>query len=98
MKSIPAWLMRTEVIEYYRLTKPLNRAGYYETAHHSQIIKNVRGAILEGRIVALCGVIGSGKTVMLRRLQQHVQVLSFLSPRMNNELRQFSIDTVFTVT
>lgn len=65
--------MRTEVMEYYRLTKPLNRAGYYETAHHGQIIKNVRGAILEGRIVALCGVIGSGKTVMLRRLQQQLK-------------------------
>ena len=65
--------MRTEVMEYYRLTKPLNRVGYYETAHHSQIIKNVRGAILEGRIVALCGVIGSGKTVMLRRLQQQLK-------------------------
>lgn len=65
--------MRTEVMEYYRLTKPLNRAGYYETAHHSQILKNVRGAILEGRIVALCGVIGSGKTVMLRRLQQQLK-------------------------
>jgi type II secretory pathway predicted ATPase ExeA len=65
--------MRTEVMEYYRLTKPLSRAGYYETAHHSQIIKHVRGAILEGRIVALCGVIGSGKTVMLRRLQQQLK-------------------------
>jgi len=65
--------MRTEVMEYYRLTKPLNRAGYYETAHHSQILNNVRGAILEGRIVALCGVIGSGKTVMLRRLQHQLK-------------------------
>ena len=27
----------------------------------------------EGRIVALCGVIGSGKTVMLRRLQQQLK-------------------------
>ncbi len=65
--------MRAEVMDYYGLTRPLNRAGYYETEHHSQIIRNVRGAILEGRIVALCGVIGSGKTVMLRRLQQQLK-------------------------
>jgi type II secretory pathway predicted ATPase ExeA len=65
--------MRAEVMEYYGLIKPLNRAGYYETEHHGQILKNVRGAILEGRIVALCGVIGSGKTVTLRRLQQQLK-------------------------
>ena len=54
--------MRAEVMDYYRLSKPLNRAGYYETEHHGQMLKNVRSAILEGRIVALCGVIGSGAT------------------------------------
>jgi type II secretory pathway predicted ATPase ExeA len=65
--------MRAEVREFYGLTQPLSRAGYYETEHHRQILKNVRGAILEGRIVALCGVIGSGKTVTLRRLQQQLK-------------------------
>jgi len=61
--------MRAEVRAFYGLTKPLSQAGYYETEHHRQILKNVRGAILGGRIVALCGVIGSGKTATLRRLQ-----------------------------
>ena len=65
--------MRAEVRAFYGLTQPLSRAGYYETDHHRQILKNVRGAILEGRIVALCGVIGSGKTVTLRRLQQQLK-------------------------
>jgi type II secretory pathway predicted ATPase ExeA len=65
--------MRAEVMAYYGLIKPLNRAGYYETEHHSQMLKNIRGAIVEGRIVALCGVIGSGKTVTLRRLQQQLK-------------------------
>jgi type II secretory pathway predicted ATPase ExeA len=65
--------MRAEVMDYYGLTMPLNRAGYYETEHQGQMLRNVRGAILEGRIVALCGVIGSGKTVTLRRLQQQLK-------------------------
>ncbi|MCH5530676.1 hypothetical protein L6205_16090 [Pseudomonas syringae pv. syringae] len=62
--------MRVEVMQYYSLTLPLNQAGYFETAHHQQLIKDIKGAIFEGRLIALCGVIGSGKTVMLRRLQQ----------------------------
>lgn len=65
--------MRVEVMDYYGLVKPLNRAGYYETQHQSQLLKNIRGAILEGRLVVLYGVIGSGKTVTLRRLQQHLK-------------------------
>ena len=65
--------MRAEVMEYYGLIKPLNRAGYYETEHHRQMLRNVRGAIQEGRIVALCGVIGSGKTVTLRRVQEQLR-------------------------
>ena len=62
--------MRVEVMQYYGLTMPFNQAGYYETAHHQALMKDIRGAIHEGRLIALCGVVGSGKTVMLRRLQR----------------------------
>jgi len=37
------------------------------------LFKNIRGAIHEGRIIVLYGVIGSGKTVTLRRLQQQLK-------------------------
>jgi type II secretory pathway predicted ATPase ExeA len=62
--------MRVEVMEYYGLTQPFSQAGYYETEHHQQLIKDIRGAVLQGRLIAVCGVVGSGKTVTLRRLQQ----------------------------
>ena len=62
--------MRVEVMQHFGLTVPLSQAGYYETAHHKDLMKDVRGAINEGRLIAICGVINSGKTVMLRRLQQ----------------------------
>lgn len=64
--------MRVEVMDYYGLVKPLNQAGYYETTHHKELMKDVRGAIIEGRLIAVCGVIGSGKTLMLRRLEQQL--------------------------
>lgn len=62
--------MRVEVMEYYGLTQPFSQAGYYETEHHKQLLKDIKGVILEGRLIAVCGVVGSGKTVTLRRLQQ----------------------------
>jgi type II secretory pathway predicted ATPase ExeA len=36
-------------------------------------MKDIKGAIFEGRLIAVCGVIGSGKTMMLRRLQQALE-------------------------
>ncbi|WP_244136241.1 ExeA family protein [Burkholderia vietnamiensis] len=52
------------------MTLAFNQAGYYETEHHKELMKDIRGAIGEGRLIAVCGVVGSGKTVLLRRLQQ----------------------------
>lgn len=65
--------MRVEVMQHYGIKLPFNQAGYYETEHHAQLLKNIRGAILQGRLIALYGVIGSGKTVTLRRLQQQLK-------------------------
>ena len=31
--------MRVEVMEHYGLTRPIDQAGYYETAHHKQLLK-----------------------------------------------------------
>lgn len=64
--------MRAEVMEHYGLVQSIEQAGYYETAHHKQLIKDIRGPIREGRLIAVCGVVGSGKTVTLRRLQQQL--------------------------
>ncbi len=65
--------MRVEVMEHYKLTQPFSQAGYYETSLHRQLIKDIKGAILEGRLIAVCGVVGSGKTVTMRRLQQQLK-------------------------
>jgi type II secretory pathway predicted ATPase ExeA len=41
--------MRVEVMEHFGLTVPLNQAGYYETEHHKELMKDIRGTINEGR-------------------------------------------------
>jgi type II secretory pathway predicted ATPase ExeA len=62
--------MRIEVMDYYGLTRSLRSAGYYETAHHKQLLRDIKQAIYDGDLVALCGVVGAGKTVVLRQLQE----------------------------
>lgn len=65
--------MRVEVMEHFELTVPFTQAGYYETERHKALLKDIRGAINEGKLIAVCGLIGSGKTVTLRRLQQMLE-------------------------
>ena len=62
--------MQVEVMKHFGLSMPFNEAGYYETEQQKELMKDIRGAINEGRLIAVCGLIGCGKTVTLRRLQQ----------------------------
>lgn len=65
--------MLVEVMNHYGFTKPLDQAGYYETDHLQKILKDIKAAILKGRLIAVCGVVGCGKTAMMRRLQQQLR-------------------------
>ncbi|MCY7274638.1 MAG: AAA family ATPase [Phormidesmis sp. CAN_BIN44] len=60
--------MLTEVMEHFALVKEFPKAGYYETAHQKQMFKDIKAAIHSGKLVALAGIIGCGKTTTLRRL------------------------------
>lgn len=62
--------MRVDVMKHYGLINTFSHAGYYETEHHKQLMKDVQASALEGRLIAICGVVGCGKTVMIRQLQQ----------------------------
>jgi ABC-type multidrug transport system ATPase subunit len=70
--------MRFEVMRHYGLVQPLSQAGYDETDHHKQILKDIRDAVPEGRLIAVCGVVGCGKTLTIRRLQQQLRERSIL--------------------
>ena len=65
--------MRVEVMQHFGLTQPLSQAGYHKTAHHQELLKDIKAAIPEGKLIAVCGVVGCGKTVTMRRLQQQLK-------------------------
>lgn len=60
--------MLNEVMTHFGLVKELRQAGYYETAVQKQIFKNLKEAVQLGKLIALTGIIGCGKTTTLRRL------------------------------
>ena len=64
--------MLSEAMEHYGLALPFDEAGFFETEHHQKIIKQMKAAIQAGRLVALSGVVGAGKTVLAHRLQEEL--------------------------
>jgi type II secretory pathway predicted ATPase ExeA len=40
--------MLTDVMTHYGLARDLRQAGYFETEHHTQIVQEMRAAILTG--------------------------------------------------
>jgi len=62
----------SEVMEHYGLALPFDGAGFFETEHHQKVIKQMKAAIQAGRLVALSGVVGAGKTVLAHRLQEEL--------------------------
>jgi type II secretory pathway predicted ATPase ExeA len=65
--------MLTEVMRHYGLSSEPVDAGYFETDHHEQIHNDLKAAILNGRLVALTAVIGSGKTLLIGRLREALE-------------------------
>jgi type II secretory pathway predicted ATPase ExeA len=65
--------MLTEVMRHYSLARPPVDAGFFETEHHAQVSRDIRAAIMGGRLIALTAVIGSGKTILSRRLRADLE-------------------------
>ena len=70
--------MLSDVRNYYGLARDFGQAGYFETEHSEQIVSELKLEIKAGKLVALSGIVGCGKTTMLRRIQEA------LSPRQGN--------------
>src|ERR1035438_6858614 len=65
--------MLTEVRGHYSLARPPVDPGFFETEHHAQVSRDIRAAIMGGRLIALTAVIGSGKTILSRRLRADLE-------------------------
>jgi type II secretory pathway predicted ATPase ExeA len=62
--------MRSDVMKHYGLTRDLPRSGYFETEHQQKVFADIQAAIHGGKLLALVGLVGCGKTTTLNRLVQ----------------------------
>jgi type II secretory pathway predicted ATPase ExeA len=63
--------MLSGVMEHFGFRTSLKPvAYYYDSEYHQQLLKDLKAAIHGGGLVAVTGIVGSGKTVLIARLQQ----------------------------
>ena len=60
----------SDVRTYYGLARDFGQAGYFETEHSAQVVSELKLEIKAGKLVALSGLVGCGKTTLLRRIQE----------------------------
>ena len=61
--------MLSDVRDYYGLVRELGQMGYFETAPLQQLLKELKLAIKDGKLIALSGIVGTGKTAILQKIQ-----------------------------
>lgn len=61
--------MLSDVMNYFGLKRTLDHVGYFETEDQTHLFKELKPQIKQGRLIALSGVVGCGKTTTLQRLQ-----------------------------
>ncbi|MBN9890404.1 ExeA family protein [Salipiger abyssi] len=59
-------------MKHFRIERPWNQAGYFETERLTQFREDVMAAIMAGHLIAISGPVGVGKTVMINRLQEQI--------------------------
>lgn len=64
--------MLSRVMEYFGLKRDFSHVGYFETEQQAQLFKELKFLLRQGRLVALSGVVGCGKTTSLERLQSEL--------------------------
>lgn len=60
--------MFSEVLEFFGLEKELDHLGFFETTSQKHLAQELKVTIAQGRLIALSGVVGSGKTTFLQKL------------------------------
>jgi len=62
-----------DVKKFFGLEKEFRNADFFETENYRMIFQDVVSAIKEGHIIAITGIVGSGKTITARRIRKDLQ-------------------------
>ena len=64
--------MLADVQTQFGLAKPFQRAGNFETEHQRALVREVYAVVQTARLVVVAGLVGSGKTHLLNRIEEEL--------------------------
>ena len=64
--------MLADVQAHFGLARPFHRVGNYETEHQRALVREVCAVVQTGRLVVVAGLVGSGKTHLLTRIEEEL--------------------------
>lgn len=64
--------MLADVQSSYGLARPFQGAGNFETEHQRNLVREVCAVVQTGRLIVVSGLVGSGKTHLLRRIEDEL--------------------------
>jgi type II secretory pathway predicted ATPase ExeA len=64
--------MIADVQAHFGLAKPFQRVGNFETEHQRALVREVCAVAQTGRLVVVAGLVGSGKTHLLTRIEEEL--------------------------
>lgn len=65
-------MLTTKVMRRFKIEKDWGQAGYFETDYTKEVSADILHAIKAGRLIAVSGPVGVGKTAMIRQLQDRI--------------------------
>ena len=65
--------MLNEVMKHFGMTKEFDEATFFETKELEHTLQEIKHCIEHGRLIALTGIVGSGKTRTLRHIQESLK-------------------------
>lgn len=89
------------MLEAYRklnLKIPFDKEYYYETNKHKEIFEDLKVLIDCGGIFAITGMVGSGKTTLINRIQNHLESENkiVVSRSVSTDKKKVNITVLFT--
>ena len=65
--------MLSDVMDYFGFERELDHLGFFETEQQKHLEKELQKLLRQGKLVALSGIVGSGKTTAIERLQHQLK-------------------------
>lgn len=60
-------------MEFFGFRRPLDHLGFFETPKQKDLEQEIEKVLLQGRLIAIAGIVGSGKTTTLVRFQNQLK-------------------------